>query len=64
LLSNPSFNGGFTATMATVSNSPGINQALVNQSTPEDQRLKPRYQTADYGSYELLADLIFADGFE
>lgn len=64
LLSNPSFNGGFTATMATVSNSPGINQALVNQSTSEDQRLKPRYQTADYGSYELLADLIFADGFE
>ncbi len=64
LLSNPNANGGFTATMATTTNSPGINQALVNQSTPQDQRLVNRYQTADYGAYEWQPDLIFTDGFE
>ncbi len=64
ILAAPSANGGFTATMATTTNSPGINQASVSQSTPQDQRSKDRYQTADYGAYELQADLIFEDGFE
>jgi len=64
LLAVPANHGGFTATMASNSNSPGINQALVNQSTPQDQRSYNRYQAADYGAYELQADLIFANGFE
>ena len=64
LLSAPTMQGGYTPTMAIASNSPAINQALVNQSTPQDQRSMNRYQTADLGAYELQADLIFADGFE
>ena len=64
LLANPSYNGGFTATMASSINSPGINQALVNQSTPQDQRQRDRYLAPDLGAYEQQADLIFADGFE
>ncbi len=64
LLANPNYNGGFTETMASSINSPGINQALVNQSTPQDQRSVNRYQTADYGAYEWQPDLIFSDGFE
>ena len=64
LLAAPSHNGGYTVTMASNPNSPGINQALLMQSTPQDQRSFNRFQTPDYGAYELQADLIFADGFE
>lgn len=64
LLTAPANHGGLTPTLATQINSPGVNQANAVQSTPQDQRQKDRYLAADLGSYELQADLIFADGFE
>ncbi len=64
LLSSPAMNGGLTPTLASQSNSPGVNQATLAQSTPQDQRPRDRYQLPDLGAYELQADLIFADGFD
>lgn len=64
LLSSPGANGGYTPSMASTNNSPGINLAVANQSTTQDQRSIDRYLSADYGAYEWWPNLIFEDGFE
>ncbi len=63
MASAPALLGGLTPTMAIASNGAGIDQALPSESTPNDQRGRPRHMAADLGAYELQADLIFADGF-
>ncbi len=62
--SPPAYLGGATPTMAIAAGAPGVDQALPSESTPADQRGKPRYMAADIGAYEIEADLIFADSFE
>lgn len=65
LLSNPMNNGGSTPTMALNSNSPAVNQANQQNTTPFDQRGFSRYQNSDIGAYEFTnPDIIFSNAFE
>jgi len=64
MLEAPANNGGLTPTAAIDTNSAAIDLAIQAQSTPSDQRGRPRHMNADLGAYERQADLIFMDGFE